>query len=324
MNRLIGFCWIRGHKNFQNLRPLLLVMLIYCATQQAVQAREYDTFIWSVGFVDESIKWSSAGDLASANPNIGQSFEIPSIELVNIGFVIKDTNSSGVVGLLEIDYATVTDGPARESRYSGDNRSNEYYRQTSEAKGGRFLRGSLGFGTDFKLLSDDFIITPLVGYVVNSQRYQLENGKQTISSAPSTATLGAINQLNSRYETDWNGFWLGVDFIAGAKNQLSVSGNIRYYQLDYEAEAYWDKQTDFEPSPSFTHIAEGDGTAVKVELSYTYGLRSTVVAGINYFSWKAEDGTATLNNISGTPTTRKFNTVEWESSSIYFGVKKYF
>jgi len=324
VDRSIGFCCVRGHKDYHNIHRLLLVILVYCFVSPAVQAREYDTFIWSVGYVEESIKWSSAGDLTSANPNIGQSFEIPSIKLVNIGFSIKEKNASGVVGLLEIDYATATDGPARESRYASDNRSNEYYRRTSEAKAGRFLRSSLGFGADLNLLSGDFVITPLVGYAINNQKYQLENGKQTKSSAPSLETLGAINQLNSRYETDWKGFWLGVDFIVGANDKLSVSGNIRYYQLDYDAEADWDKQSDFDPSKSFTHTAEGDGTGIKVELSYTFGIRSTFVAGINYFSWRAEDGTATLNNINGTQATRKFNDVEWESNSIYFGVKRYY
>jgi hypothetical protein len=324
VNRLIGFCCFRDQKNYHNLLRLLLVMLVYCSAIQIAQAREYDTFIWSAGYVEESINWSSAGSLTSATPNIGQSFEIPSIELVNIGFVIKEKNSSGVVGLLEVDYATATDGPARESRYSSDNRSNEYYQRTSETKGGRFLRSSLGFGTDFKLLAGDLLLTPLIGYAINSQRYQLENGKQIISSAPSTETLGTIDQLNSLYETKWSGGWLGVDFTVLANDQFSISGNFRYFKLDYEAEANWDKQSDFEQSKSFTHIAEGDGTGANVEFSYTFGIRSTFVLGFKFFSWKADNGTATLNNITGTQSTRLFNGVEWESESIYFGVKKYF
>lgn len=314
---------VKNNKWHCSFSVSVLVLVCGLLPQQS-HARRGDTFDFRIGYTSDSFDWTTAGDTGGGNPNIEHSMNIPDVELVQVSMDVKEKNSSGVVGLLELDYGSMFSGLAQESKYFGDNKSDEYYRRNAEVDGGYSFRASLSFGADFKILSESLVLTPLLGYMINQQKFKFSNGRQVIPEMPSTAVVGKLEDLASRYNAQWAGGWAGVNFATKSDSRFSVSGYLRYYKLEYEADADWDQQSELQPTGSFTHQSDGDGVSMSIELAFKRNVHTEYVVRVQSFSFSSEDGEAVNFNSSAPPSRSRFNGANWDSSAIQIGVKKNF
>jgi len=147
----------------------------------------------------------------------------------------------------------------------------------------------------------------LLGWSVHRQNLRIRDGFQTI---PAT---GAFSGLNSKYDAEWTGVWLGFDADVATESAMRFFLNFAYHFATYTAEADWNLRTDFAHPVSFRHDATGYGLDLGggVEQRITDDL--TLAGKISYRKWKADNGTDTTFFAAGTSSVTRFNEVNWQS-----------
>lgn len=219
-------------------------------------------------------------------------------------------------------YGWIYDGKNQDSDYLGSGRTLEFSRSNNDTKDDDTLDFSLAFGYRFRLSQESaptsLYLIPLLGYSYHEQNLRITNGNQTI---PAT---GPFPGLNSTYQTQWKGPWLGLELLGqGAKN-LSAFLLAEYHKADYYAEADWNLRSDFQHPKSFEHRADGEGYLVSFGVSSTprtgWGYRFS----LDYQEWKTDPGVDRTFFASGTVTDTRLNEVIWRSRSIHIGLHRTF
>ncbi len=218
-----------------------------------------------------------------------------------------------------ITYGTITKGRNQDSDYNGNNRTLEFSRSNNDANGGYVLDLSSGIGVQVrhKLKESEWVVlvSPLIGYSYHTQNLQMTNGFQTIPSN------GTFSGLNSTYDTEWRGPWIGLDLSAnrGKKNHFFTS--FEYHWTTYKAQAKWNLRTDFSQPVSFEHEANGTGIVLSTGWAYLILSNLSVNTTIEYQSWTTKAGIDTTFLSNGTTSATRLNQVNWESRSLSLGLQ---
>ncbi len=298
-------------------RYLISVVILWSALSAQVQARSSDYVSSSLGYSSESFGWIAADD--AANVTKAKEFSVDSLKAATFFLNLREKNDVGVVGVYEGSFSRYFSGDTQESMYDS---SGETFERQSNARGQGFSN-AIGFGAEMLFSEKRFSVTPLLGYVLNRQRYDLNDGNQIIDTTATPTPPGPIDSLDSRYEARWKGGWVGVDMAYTWASQFSLSGKLRYYDLRYSAVADWDQQSAT-PTSSI-HTATGAGTAVMLEMGYQYERNMAFILNVQFSDWSADAGDAidySTDGIAGA--TNPLNDIKWESNTVLFGVRSHF
>ena len=220
---------------------------------------------------------------------------------------------------LKFKTGTASSGDISDSDYNGDNRTEEYSRSRSSAEGSttRDIEISLGY---LIALGNDVTLTPMAAYSVNQQNMEMTEGTQVVSSNTNTLSLGQFKtNLNSSYDAQWNGFWVGGK-LAWKNTVHKVSAQIQLHRSDYYAEANWNLRSDFAHPKSFAHWADGSGTSLSFGYQYSVSKRFTISFKAFNESWKTDAGRDVVFFADGSRGATKLNEVNWDSSGYTLGL----
>jgi len=279
--------------------------------------RLYTEFGFSVGYRVDELDWNIAGDINGNNPNVLSELTWSDLEI----FQIKLSNKTIVRDLFYLrgsfDYGWVFRGSNQDSDYAGDNRTLEFSRSNNNAGDGNVLDASLGLGLHFSFGLDWFGITPLVGYSYHQQNLTITDGYQTYHWSGYT---GPIAGLNSSYDTEWNGPWIGLDLDFDIKKKHKIFANFEYHWADYYAEADWNLRADFAHPKSYEHIADGNGIVISTGVNFFYNYPVSFHLNFEYQDWSTDPGTDRTFYSDGTISETRLNEVNWKSYAFMIGV----
>jgi hypothetical protein len=274
-----------------------------------------------------SLSWSIASDMSGKRaPNVLSELSYEGLEIR--GFEIQ-SSVYFFGGLLDSSFldlrlhrGVITGGETRDSDYDGDNKTQEYSRSLSENTGDFVADYSVAYG--LKVLDKQGLsASALAGYSLHQQYVRKQNA---IRVAPDTelALGGPIEGLNSTYQSQWQGPWLGTSVsLHGKKHRLKLQGEL--HSALYYAEADWNLRDSFKHPKSFEHNATGLGWVVDVSYAYTFDLSqgNKTTLGVSYRAedWAAEDGVDTLYLASGEVVSTKLNEVAWGGSAVSLHLK---
>jgi hypothetical protein len=169
-------------------------------------------------------------------------------------------------------------------------------------------------------------VAPLVGYSLHVQNLHMSNGEKSIH--PHRASKSNVFKgLSGKYNTNWNGPWVGVDTSFYFTPTLSVFGEFEYHWVTFEACGRWDFRKNF--VGKFHQKAEGRGANSTVGLRWDYCDSWSFALWGNYQVWRADDGheIARLNphkHPHGDKNKRvrmQLNHVHWDSYSVTSSVQ---
>ncbi len=281
------------------------------------------TFALSSGYRRDNLQFSIAGNEQGTSPNILSELtwsDIQSMQIQGKGEVVL-INHFVFEG--SAAYARIFAGDNQDSDYYSDDRTDEFSRSNNSSNKGdmRDFSGGLGFRIDFaSLLGDSSLerlsITPLVGYALNEQNLKMQDGFQTIPAFAS----GFFDGLNSTYETQWEGPWVGTELQAKVQG---LSGILRfeYHKTDYYAQADWNLRDDFAHPKSYEHIADSRGYVIKAGLGYELTMNWTLNFGLDYYRFKTDRGVDRTFFSDGTSDVTQLNVVKWDSLSLNAGLQ---
>jgi len=274
----------------------------------------------SAGYRADELDWNIAGDINGENPNVLSDLTWEDLEIFQIkakgeinverkDFTYFTTYIRACVG-----YGWIVDGKNQDSDYLGDNRAFEFSRSNNGSDDGDVLDASVGAGPQFRVMSDRLAIIPLVGYSYHEQNLTMTDGVQTIPN------YGPFSGLDSTYETQWDGPWLGIDLAFRPAENFTLKGSFEYHWADYKGEANWNLRTDLAHPKSFEHDADGDGVVLSFGGDYAFTNHLSIHLNLDYQDWKTDDGIDKTFLADGTVLVTRFNEVNWESYAVMLGM----
>jgi len=224
-----------------------------------------------------------------------------------------------------LSYGEIYQGENQDSDYNNNNRQNEFSRSNNNAGQGNVLDASFGLGLQFSKkmpkMSQIFYLTPLLGYSYHQQNLRMTDGLQTLDTRTSSPLPRPIPGLDSSYETEWRGPWIGIDFSTQTSLQHRFFASLEYHWLNYTAEANWNLRPDLAHPVSFRHSADGSG--ILASLGWEQSLSSTWMITIkgDYLEWKTKTGIDDVFGSDGSSGVTQLNRVTWESYAFSLGLQ---
>ena len=279
-------------------------------------------FTFSAGYRRDDLDWDIAGYLLpDYYVNVLSELEWEDIESFQVKFqgTVQIPNIVALRGIA--NYGWIFDGEVQDSDYAANDRNLEWSRSNNSADDGDVWDVSLGIGYPFRFgQSVISTFTPLVGYSYHEQNLDMSDGKQTI---PPT---GSFSGLDSSYDTEWKGPWIGIDLnfkaaeIKSFAHRFETFLSYEYHWADYEAEADWNLRSDLQHPKSFEHDTDGDGWILRGGLNFVLHQNAALNFNFDYQDWDTESGTDKVFFADGTTVKTRLNDVDWTSYSLGLGL----
>jgi hypothetical protein len=292
------------------------------AAVQASQFRPEVRMVFGAGYRRDDLDWNIAGDTSGNNPNVLSELTWDDLE----SYQVKFQGSLAIPNIIALrgyaDYGWIFDGENQDSDYAGDNRTYEFSRSNNNADDGEVWDASLAIGYPFR--TGQTVIatfTPLVGYSQHEQKLKITDGYQTIPP------VGSFAGLDSSYDTEWKGPWIGMDMRFRTKKSSNFAERIEtylsyeYHWADYHAEANWNLRDDFQYPKSFEHDADGNGWIIGAGLNFILQRNIALNFDFDYQNWSAKDGTDKVFFADGTTAKTRLNEVNWSSYALGLGLE---
>jgi hypothetical protein len=284
------------------------------------------------GYRLDDLDWNIASDFAGSTPNILSELSWSDLETYQVstnGQLVSGNKNFPVLMKLRWDfgYGFIFGGDNQDSDYFGDNRTLEFSRSNNNSDDGSMIDATVGVGPHFYSANKRFNLSILFGYSYHEQNLTMTDGNQTIDTVV-PFQLGIFSGLDSSYETQWWGPWLGVDLEVKPTDKLTIASFFEFHFAEYEAKANWNLRSDFAHPVSFEHWGDGDygpsdGYGIVVGLNFGVNISKfwAVNIGAKYQQWKVENGIDRVYWSDGTPPSdTRLNEVNWKSLSAALGL----
>lgn len=273
---------------------------------------------FSTGYRLDSLDWNIAGNLAGTSPNVISELEWRDMQFLQFKGELAGSNQNGTYFRGSAAYGLTLGGENQDSDYATDNRTGEFSRSVNGIDGSHVLDFSGAIGRDMPFgANDTHRFIPLLGYSYHTQQMRITDGNQVIPAS------GPFAGLDSSYDAQWSGFWLGGDVIFDLADRGTVFTRLEGHWVNYLAKADWNLRGDLAHPVSFEH--EADGTGVVFEL----GWRDILLADgwawgvdLSLQRWQTDPGLSTF--YGATTTAQRLNEVNWSSKQLNFSLSKEF
>jgi len=278
-------------------------------------------FVFTGGYRRDDLDWNIAGNINGNNPNILSELTWDDIESYQVKFQGSLIWPRIIALRGSANYGWIFNGDNQDSDYFGDNRTFEFSRSNNSTDDGDVWDVSLAIGYPFRTGKNVIgTITPLVGYSYHEQNLKITDGFQTI---PAT---GPFPGLDSSYDTEWKGPWLGIDIhfraaeIKTFAHRFETYFTYEYHWADYDAEADWNLRDDLAHSKSFKHDTDGNGYVIGAGFNFVLHQHWALNFNFDYQDWSTDDGTSKVFFADGTSAKTRLNEVNWTSYALSLGL----
>ncbi|MGB5745910.1 MAG: hypothetical protein WBM69_02935 [Desulfobacterales bacterium] len=278
-------------------------------------------FTISGGYRRDDLDWNIAGDTNGNHPNILSELTWDDVESYQVKFQGNLIWPKIMALRGSVAYGWIFDGENQDSDYRADNRNLEFSRSNNSTEDGYVWDASLAVGYPLRFgrtVVGTFI--PLVGYSHHEQLLDLTDGYQTI---PDT---GPFPGLDSSYDTQWQGPWVGFDLrfrsaeIKALAHRIETYFTYEFHWADYEAEADWNLRDDLAHPKSFKHNTDGDGFIIGAGLNCVLNQYWALNVNFDYQDWSTDNGTSKVFFADGTTAKTQLNEVNWTSYALMVGL----
>jgi len=282
----------------------------------AAPGRDFD-FKLSSGYCLGGLSWNIAG--LGGFPNIRSELTWSELQTLQIEGEGRLTIERFTVHA-DMGYGLILDGETRDSDYNSDDRTDEFSRSYSDARGGYLLHALTGLGYRWDLGCAPVTLLPMAGIGFHRQAMKMTDGVQVISEPPSTRPLGPISGLDSSYTTNWLNIWVGLDGVYRFTSGVRAGAAVSVHPSLYYAAADWNLRDDLAHPVSFEHRALGFGLcgelSVGIESSRGFLLEGRFA--MDY--WFGGPGVDETFSDSGGSLEIRLNEVVWSSLQFSLGI----
>lgn len=235
---------------------------------------------------------------------------------------IKKDFKNRFFGYGDLKYGFIQSGQNQDSDYSEDNRTDEFSRSVNSINGDNTLDMSDAIGYHLTPPTGDFRLSMLVGISSSQQNLRMTNGYQVIDSNGPT---GPISDLNSTYQAQWRGVWLGFNLEKEIISRLIHHSNIEYhFSNNYYGVGDWNLRDDLAHPVSFIDNANCNGYLLAEAIDFAVNASLKIQFKIDYSNWATGSGTDQTFYSNGRSDYTCLNEAKWDSTDIMLSVIKHF
>ena len=283
-------------------------------------------FVITGGYRVDNLDFNIAGDINGNNPNIISELTWDDLESYQLKFQGSLVWPDIIALRGSVNYGGIYNGKNQDSDYDGDNRTLEYSRSNNSTDDDKVWDASLAVGYPFRFGRTVIAtFTPLVGYSHHEQQLDITDGYQTIATPPRTQSVGPFGGLDSSYDTEWKGPWVGLDLrfkaaeIKSSAHRLETYFTYEYHWADFEAQANWNLIDKFQHPKSFTHRTDGHGFVIGTGFNLVLSQHWALNVNLDYQDWSTDEGTIKFFLADGTTQKQQLNEVNWTSYALMAG-----
>jgi len=284
----------------------------------------------SAGYREDSLDWNIASDPSgTATPNILSELTWEDLQIAMFRADAWAAFRPGLYLTGMFAYGGIVDGENRDSDYAGDDRTGEFSRSLAQTEDDEVRDASGGVGWRLRIYDTPAAgrgyLIPLAGYSHHVQSLRDTDAIQVVGGS------GPIPGLDSTYEAEWNGPWVGMRASMELPRNLQFFATGEYHWADVHGEANWNLREAFVHPRSFEQDADANGWVVSVGADWFPGLlnrRGTTREGGRWYlqargtwqDWSADAGTDRVYFSDGTSVDTRLNEVNWSSWSATLGI----
>lgn len=307
-----------------HINKTIAVLLVLVLVPLAHAAERNNVFSLKLVNTQDDVAFDIASDISGENsPNVLSELSWDDLELWHLQGSIRYGIGDHFKIIGDFGIGVIVDGDVTDSDFLGDNRTGEFSRATASVDGKHHTNLALGIGWEFRkdfevklwrvgdskrmAFASDIQITPQIGYGYTKQEIEFEDGVQIIPD------LGAFGGLNSSYDPEWRGIFIGVDSRFRVYKNFFLSVNARYWpDLNYKAEANWNLRDDFSHPRSFVQSADADGIDAELGVEWVFGGRQSVSLSYYMSDYSTDSGSDEVITSQGISFFTRLNEASWE------------
>ncbi len=161
--------------------------------------------------------------------------------------------------------------------------------------------------------------------MVNGNQVVWDSTNAALLGFRGSVPLGPFAGLNSSYDAEWYGPWLGADIFLDLQAGGALFVRLEAHWVNYFAQADWNLRGDLAHPVSFEHEADGQGGVLELGWQNVFS-RTYWAWGVSIVaqSWSTDSGIARIFDSDGSADATRLNEVNWSSRSINFTLRKTF
>jgi hypothetical protein len=283
-------------------------------------------FVVTGGYRVDDLDWNIAGDINGNNPNIISELTWDDLESYQVKFQGSLVWPGRIALRGSVNYGWIFNGKNQDSDYWGDDRTLEFSRSNNSTDDDNVWDASLAAGYPYRFGRTVIgIITPLVGYSHHEQQLNITDGYQTIATPGETPPVGPFGGLDSSYDTEWQGPWIGLDLrfkaaeIKTFAHRLETYFTYEYHWADFEATANWNLIDEFRHPKSYKHRTDGHGFVIGTGFNCVLDQSWALNFSLDYQDWSTDNGTIEFFLADGATSKQQLNEVNWTSYALMMG-----
>lgn len=239
----------------------LMASLLSCSAAFAFWPEATDSSLEiGVGYRQDRLEWKTKSNFDSSYGSNEDYCQIPlalqshvkwrNLNIWQIEARGKYITCDNIYLRANADYGWITGGKNKDSDSMAfnngvDDNFSEFSKSHSKARG-HVYDVKIALGYQFKMCDDSFAIAPLVGYSWNGQHVEDRGLKNNSSSG--SYDYYTFRGRHSKYNTRWNGPFIGFDFDyrfgCGCEADWEIFGAYEFHWANYNAKADWRLRTD--------------------------------------------------------------------------------
>ena len=278
-----------------------MASLLSCNAAFAFLPEAADTsFELGVGYRRDKFSWTHEGlpvDVVAPTRLVAKS-QWHDLNIWQIDARVKYVTCDNLYFRANADYGWVTSGKFTRKDYveAGDTSGSasvasdavEMSNFSVKADKGHVYDATLAIGYQFKMCDDSFALAPVVGYSWNGQHYELGGDNSSSSSSyvvDVAAESSGSGTSRNKFNTRWNGPFLGVDFDYKVWCDWSIFATYEFHWVRYHARTHW----RFDPSNNLDGFnqrgknAHGQVASVGVNYDFCECWTASLIGEWKYF-----------------------------------------
>lgn len=283
--------------------------------------------VFTGGYRSDDLDFNIAGDINGNNPNIISELTWDNLESYQVKFQGSLVWPRIIALKGSANYGWIFDGKNQDSDYWGDDRTFEFSRSNNKTDDNNVWDVSLAVGYPFRFGRTVIgTATPLVGYSHHEQNLNISDGFQTIATPGVTPPVGPFDGLDSSYDTQWQGPWIGIDLRFKAReiktfaHRFETYFTYEYHWADFNAEANWNLADRFAHPKSFEQNTDGNGYVIGAGFNFILHQNWALNFNLDYQDWSTGEGTIKFYLADGTTHKQQLNEVNWTSYALSLGL----
>ena len=309
--------------------PVLTGAILSWFSPSVFASQDYTLLSVEAGYRLDQLDWNIGGVNSGRTDqfvNVLSELTWRDVEIRQVAFQLDSQDKNGLSLRWRMSFGTVVEGANQDSDFDFDNRQGEFSRSNNNAGGDvSDLLIGLGKRYDIKWRNKSYSFVPALGYAINQQNFEMNNGFQTFfvptpGGAADPSQVGPIAGLNSTYDTKWETVWLGMDVGFQQTDKLHWLASMRLHAGDLSAQANWNLRSDFAHPVSFEHWADGYGVGATISGHYRVTTNLFMSLTLDYQNWSTDNGIDRVYFSSGGNIDTPLNEVNWEAAAVSVGL----